>query len=88
MSEMGKFPIEQKQNQPNLLNEFKLRIASVDQIKSIESFEKLNPEDPKLYEKLKSISAEFPKLQQWFMIMCGEKFQNENIKQVMKSLRI
>jgi hypothetical protein len=88
MSEIGKFPIEQKQNQPNLLNEFKLRISSVDQIKTLENFEKLNPEDPKLYEKLRSISEQFPKLPQWFMIMCGEKFQSENVKQVMKSLML
>jgi hypothetical protein len=88
MSETGKFPIEQKQNQPNLLNEFKLRIASVDQIKAIKNFEKLNPEDPKLYEKLKEISNSLPELPKWFWIMSGEKFQERNIKEVLKSLKI
>jgi hypothetical protein len=88
MSETPIVSNEQKQKFTNPLDEFKSRLSSADIIVVKNKFENLNPEDTKLYEKLRSLSEKFPKLPQWFMIMCGEKFQEKNIKEVTESLKI
>jgi hypothetical protein len=44
-----------------------------------------DPANKRLYEILKS----YPEtLSKWFWLMCGEKFQKENVEKVMKSLEI
>jgi hypothetical protein len=88
MSKIEKFSIEQKSSQTNLLEQFKTRMANSSEVNLSVSFEKLNPEDPELYKKLKQISDKLPELPRWFWVMCGEKFQERNIKEVTKSLDI
>jgi hypothetical protein len=69
----------------NKIDELKLSLQALKERVSpiMEIFK--DPAKPELYTKLKSYPKE---LYQWFMIMCGEKFQERNIKEVTKSLKI
>lgn len=76
----------------NPLLEFKNRIGIVDigqtsMAEIIQEFDKLEPGDPKLYEKLSGISKEL-KLTEKFLILCGKRYGDQNLAKVLKILGI
>ena len=50
----------------------------------IQEFEKLEPGDERLYEKLRELSKQFPKLPEWFWVMCGTKYEDKNLSAIIE----
>ncbi len=91
MSASEIFSLEQKPKRP--IDEFKeklgLELLSPIVLKEIiQEFEKLEPSDPKLYEKLRELSIWFPKLPEWFWVMCGSKHEAKNIEEIKRTMNI
>jgi hypothetical protein len=74
------------ENKNNNLDQLRSSLQALKEKASLTVMEIIkDPSDEKLYRLLEK----YPKdLYQWFMIMCGEKFQERNIKEVTESLKI
>ena len=79
--------LEQKPKDLLLKFRERLNFNAASQLTIVEvkrEFEKLEPSDIRLYEKLRELSKKFPKLPEWFFVMCGTKYEDKNLKNVLE----